>query len=63
MKQLISAEDVSNRLGVPPVTIYAWVRLGQLPSYKLGRRVMFDESEIEAWLEKRYKPAKAAVNQ
>jgi excisionase family DNA binding protein len=63
MKQLISAEDVSKRLGVPPVTIYAWVSRGQMPSYKLGRRVMFDESEIEAWLKAKYKPMKAVVNQ
>ncbi len=59
--KLISADELAQRLGVPPVTVYSWAKRGKIPHYKLGRSVRFDQVEIEAWLLERYKPAKLAA--
>ena len=31
-------------------TIYKWVRIGQIPYYKTGKKLIFKRSEIEAWI-------------
>ena len=31
-------------------TIYKWVRNGQIPYYKTGKKLIFKRSEIEAWI-------------
>lgn len=49
--QLISVGELAKRLSVPPVTVYAWARRGQIPYYKVGKCVRFDETEIQAWLQ------------
>jgi excisionase family DNA binding protein len=56
--QMISAEQLAERLSVPKITVYTWARRGQLPYYKMGRTVRFDEEEIEAWIRRRYIPTK-----
>jgi excisionase family DNA binding protein len=48
--QLISAKDLAKKLGVPPVTVFSWVRRGVIPHYKIERCVRFDAEEIETWL-------------
>jgi excisionase family DNA binding protein len=48
--QLISAAELAKRLSVPTVTVYAWARRGQIPFYKVGKCVRFDEAEIQVWL-------------
>lgn len=31
-------------------TVYKWVRNGQIPYYKTGKKLIFKRSEIEAWI-------------
>jgi excisionase family DNA binding protein len=38
------------RLGASRDSIYAWVRSGFIPHCKIGRRVFFDEDQIEAFI-------------
>ena len=45
--------EVSERLGVRPKTIYAWVHMRQIPFVKVGRLVKFDPQDISAWIELR----------
>lgn len=61
MQQLISAGTLAQRLGVPTVTVYSWVRRGVIPHYKVERCVRFSETEIQEWLEDKKKPAKLAA--
>ena len=49
-KTLITAEKAAELLGVNRQTVYLWVRRGQLPFYRVGKRLIkFDEEELLAW--------------
>lgn len=45
--KLLTADEVSQRLGVSRDTVYQWSYLGKLPKVKLGRRLRFDSEVIE----------------
>lgn len=53
MKKLLSVKELSEKLGIAVETIYVWTSMKQIPYYKVGRLVRFNEDEIEQWLEKR----------
>ncbi len=40
----------SARFGVTRHSIYAWVRAGFIPYCRIGRRVLFDEQQIDAFI-------------
>lgn len=48
-----SMEWVSERTGIPINTLryYRAMGTGGPPSFKLGRRVVYDECDVEAWIE------------
>lgn len=51
VKRLISAKEVSERLGVNLFTCYAWARSGILPHLKLGSKIIrFDAEAIEKFI-------------
>ena len=52
-KALIGIDEISDRLGVRPKTIYAWIHLRQIPHVKVGRLVKFDTEDVERWIEAR----------
>ena len=47
---LLSAKDAANLLSFHPVTVLKWAREGKLPCLRLGRRVAFRASQLDAWL-------------
>lgn len=48
--RLLDADDLAERWGVAPKTIYALVRGGRLPAIRVGpRRVRFRLDQIERW--------------
>ena len=52
MDHLISAEDAANLLNLSASTLAKMRLTGQSPRYiKLGRRVAYRPSDIEAWVE------------
>ena len=52
MSNLLTLEEVANRTRVPLATLRYWRSTGTGPStFRLGRRVMAYESEVEAWIE------------
>lgn len=53
LQKLMTVEEVSDLLSVKKSTIYQWTHIGFIPHIKLGNKVRFRESDIEAWLEKR----------
>ena len=59
VRQLISREDLAQRIGVARQTLARWhveVQKGvrDFPStYRVGRKAMYDCSEIERWIETR----------
>jgi|GEM_PF-1200488 len=53
MDNLIGVEEAADYLKVRVSWIYEMVRLGRLPSYRVGRFRRFRVSELEAWLQDR----------
>ena len=51
MEKLLSAEDVSEYLGVPVNTLYQWRHKGTGPTaFRVGRFLRYDPSEVRQWL-------------
>jgi excisionase family DNA binding protein len=59
-KELLSAEDVANYLGVGPVTVYRWCKEGRLQGIKLGKHWRIRREALEDFLKQHERPAKLA---
>jgi excisionase family DNA binding protein len=53
IEPLLSARELANLLGFSPATIVDWAEASKIPAFKIGGRLRFRESEVEAWLEQR----------
>lgn len=52
--ELLTVKDVAAMLGVAENTVWNWRHAGEMaPATKIGRRVLWRRSEIEAWLDTR----------
>ncbi len=52
IENLISAEEVTRYLDISLPTLYKWIKTKNIPSYKIGSRVLFKKSELEKWIER-----------
>jgi excisionase family DNA binding protein len=58
-ERLMTLADLSEMLGVPVTTLYAWRCRGEGPSgYRIGRHVRYRRSLVEAWIEGQADPAR-----
>lgn len=48
----LSRKEVAALLKITLPTLHQWTKEGVLPSYKIGTRVLYKESEVKATLEK-----------
>jgi excisionase family DNA binding protein len=55
--ETMSIDAVAVRFGVSPWTVRTWIRLGRVPHYKVGRRVLISAADVEALLARSYKPS------
>jgi len=46
----LSVEEISNHLGVSKESIYRWLKLGRIPSHRIGKLWKFRPSEVDAWV-------------
>lgn len=53
IEPLLTAAELAEILGFSAGTVVDWSERGELPSFKLGGKLRFRESEVEAWLEAR----------
>jgi len=51
-QNLIGIKTMAERLDVPVSWLYSRTRTGEIPHYKLGKYVKFDESEVMEWIRK-----------
>ncbi len=51
MNRLLTVNEVAERLGVAPHTLYRWFEQGRLGGVKVGRLVRFREEDIDAFLD------------
>jgi excisionase family DNA binding protein len=50
-KRLISVEDAARYLGVQKSTIHSWAWRRKIPSVKMGRRLLFDQEDLDRMIE------------
>ncbi len=46
-KRYVSIKEVSEYTSLPVKTLYEWAGNGRIPSIKIGRRVLFDLTQID----------------
>jgi len=47
----MTARQLAEYLGFSPSTVVDWAEAGKVPAFKVGGRLRFRPSEVEAWLE------------
>lgn len=57
LDRLLTAAEVADLLGFQPGTVVNWAERGEVPSFKVGGRLRFRQSEVVAWLEERRQPS------
>ena len=53
MEQSMNLEEAGKFLGVSPHTLRAWARARKVRHMKLGRRMIFDRADLEAFASER----------
>lgn len=53
-----TVEEVADRLKVSHMTVYRWIKAGQLGAYKIGGEFRITERDIEHYLKARRFPVK-----
>lgn len=52
MEQFLTVKELSEKIGFKIGSIYNMVRKNEIPHYRYSqKKILFKESEIEAWLE------------
>jgi len=52
--ELISVQQLSEKINFTPMTIYRWVKDRRIPFVKMpGNDIRFDKATIENWIENR----------
>ena len=51
-ENLIGIIKMAKKLDVPPSWLYARTRTNEIPHFKVGKYVKFDESEVWDWLKR-----------
>ena len=50
-KQLLTVEEAAKYFGVQKSTIYSWAWRRKIPSVKMGRRLLFDQEDLDRMME------------
>lgn len=50
MKNLISLSEAAKHLGICRCTLYRWTKIRRIPYVQLGRRKLFDPSDLEIFV-------------
>jgi excisionase family DNA binding protein len=49
-QNLVGIKTMAKKLDVPISWLYSRTRINEIPHYKVGKYVKFDESEVMKWL-------------
>ena len=49
-KEILTVEDVCQKLGLKKGSVYNLTHRQQIPYYKRGQRIYFDRNEIDEWI-------------
>jgi excisionase family DNA binding protein len=53
--EMMTIEETAKLLRITRQTLYDWTKKKEIPSYKLGRRVLYKREEIDEYLRKQRK--------
>jgi excisionase family DNA binding protein len=56
LSPIMTIKEVAEYLHVHPTTLYKMIRLGEIPSFKIGSDHRFRRNEIEEWIIERQLP-------
>lgn len=46
----LTVDDICKYLSVTKDTVYKWIETRSMPANKVGRKWMFQKSEVDAWV-------------
>lgn len=49
-ERYLTVQDVCVYLNVTDETVYQWIKSFDIPAHRVGRRWMFDRSELDSWV-------------
>lgn len=52
MNSLLTAQQVSERFGIPKARTVRTLRLQGLPAVKIGKQFLYDPADVEAFIER-----------
>ncbi len=61
MEELLTIDELSDKLKVSKSTVYRWVHYDFIPHIKLGGAVRFKEKSVDKWLRDREKAGRARL--
>jgi excisionase family DNA binding protein len=61
IEPLLTTREAADLLGFAAGTIVDWAESGDLPCFKIGGRLRFRESELEAWIEEQRRGPEVAT--
>lgn len=50
VEKWVNLEDVAEHLSLSQDTVRTWIKEGNLPAYKAGKRYKFKISEVDEWV-------------
>jgi excisionase family DNA binding protein len=50
-KLTYNVQEIAQLLGIGKRTAYSWVNQGEIPSIRVGRRILIPKKQFEEWLE------------
>jgi excisionase family DNA binding protein len=50
-QNLIGIKEMAERLDLPVSWLYSRTRTGEIPHFKIGKYVKFDESKVMEWIQ------------
>jgi excisionase family DNA binding protein len=60
-RKLLTTDEAAERLRRPPETVRYWRHIGEgPPAAKIGRRVFYDEAELDAWIDSHFAAKQSA---
>jgi len=50
-KRYLSMNDASEYLSLSKITLHRLIHAGKIPSYKVGKKRLFDMHELDQWMQ------------
>jgi excisionase family DNA binding protein len=56
MSRYLTTEEVAERFRTVPETVRYWKHIGKIRGFKVGRRVLYDETEVQRLVDEARQP-------